>query len=136
MKKVVILLLLGGVIVFLSYLTGYYFGLESRTVRLVSNVFHFLGGIYAFFFVISVFDVTKKYHNTAAAPFMKALFFIFGALALGVLWEWYEFIFIYYDKVFSSDGQGAAVYADTMGDLALDLLGAASAGFYFLVKRK
>lgn len=134
MKKFIILLFLGGAIVLFSYLISGYFGLESRQVWLISNVLHFLGGAYAFFFVGSVFNITKKYHNTVTSPLFKALFFVFGALALGVLWEWYELIFIYWDKAFILNKQSALIYVDTMGDLALDLAGALSAGFYSLVK--
>ena len=134
MKKFVILLFLGGAIVLFSYLTGYYFGLESRKVLLISSALHFLGGIYAFFFVFSVFDITKKYHNTITISPMKALIFISGALALGVLWEWYELFFIYWDKVSILSKQSAMIYVDTMGDLALDLAGALSASFYYLAR--
>lgn len=136
MKKFITLFLLGGAIVLFSYLTGYYFGLESHTVKWISNSLHFLGGMYAFFFTASVFTVTKKYHNTITAPVMEALIFILGALALGVLWEWYELIFIYWDKAFILNKQSALIYVDTMSDLFLDLLGALLAGFYYLGIRK
>lgn len=133
MKKFFILLFLGGIIVLFSYLVGHYLGVESRVVWRISNVLHFLGGLYAFFFISSVFDITKKYHKTIAIPLMKAVIFIFGALFLGVLWEWYELFFIYFEKVFMLKNQGAAIYIDTMGDLALDLFGALLAGFYYTV---
>mgnify|MGYP001604270658 FL=1 len=134
MKKFIILLFLGGAIVLFSYSAGNYLGLESRKVWLISNVLHFLGGIYTFFFIGSIFNVTKKYHNTSATPVMKAVIFIFGALFLGVLWEWYELFFIYWDKVFILNKQSALVYVDTMGDLSLDLAGAFLASFYYLYK--
>jgi len=134
MKKFIILLFLGSIIVLFSYLSGYYFGLESRRASLISNILHFLGGIYAFFFIASVFDVTKKYHNTITVPLMRALIFICGALVLGILWEWYEFIFIYYDKVFILNRQSNMIYIDTISDLMLDLLGAGLAGFYYFVR--
>lgn len=134
MKKIIILLFLGGAIVLFSYLIGNYFGLESRLVFLISNVLHFLGGIYAFFFVASIFDISKRYHNIKTLPQVEALIFIFGALVLGVLWEWYEFFFIYYDKVFIINKQSILVYVDTMGDLALDLAGALLAGFYYFFR--
>ena len=136
MKKFIVLLFLGGIIVLFSYLTGYYFGLESRIVGLISNSLHFLSGIYAFFFVVSVFDITKKYHNTITVPLMESLIFICGALALGVIWEWYEFIFIYWDKVFILNKQSTLIYVDTVSDLALDLLGALSASFCYLIRKK
>lgn len=132
MKNFLILLFLGGIIAISSYLAGYYFGAESRVAWRINNTLHFLGGVYAFFFIGSVFNVTKRYHNTIAAPLAKSVIFIFGALFLGVLWEWYELFFIYWQKVFVMKNQGAAIYIDTMGDLALDLLGALSAGFYYI----
>ncbi len=135
MKKFIALLLLGGVIVLFSYLTGYYFGIDSKAVVWISNALHFLGGIYAFFFIASVFTVTKKYHHTTTVPFMEALIFILGALALGILWEWYELIFIYWDKAFILK-QSILIYVYTMSDLSLDLLGALLAGFCYLVIRK
>lgn len=132
MKNFFILLFLGGTIVLSSYLAGHYLGVESRVVWWISNALHFLGGVYAFFFVGSVFNITKRYHNTMAMPLVKSIIFIFGALVLGVFWEWYELFFIYWEKVFTLKNQGAAIYIDTMGDLALDLLGALSAGFYYI----
>lgn len=134
MKKIVILLFLGGIIVLFSYSIGNYFGLESRKAWLISNSLHFLGGAYAFFFIASVFDTTKKYHNTVTSPLFKALFFVFGALTLGVLWEWYELIFIFWDNIFILKNQDVALYVDTMGDLALDLFGALLASFYYLYR--
>lgn len=122
--------------VLFSYLSGYYFGLESRVVAHISNILHFLGGAYAFFFAASVFYVTKKYHNTVTSPIMEVLIFICGALVLGVLWEWYEFIFIYWDRVFILNKQSVLIYVDTMSDLALDLAGALSASFYCLIRKK
>ena len=134
MKKFIILLFLGGAIVLFSYLIGGYFGLESRQVWVISNALHFLGGIYAFFFVNSLFNITKKYHNTTTSPLFKALFFVSGALTLGVLWEWYELIFIFWDNIFILKSSSVAIYVDTMGDLALDLFGALLASFYYLYK--
>lgn len=134
MKKFFILLFLGGMIVLSSYLAGYYLGAESRMTWRVSNILHFLGGIYAFFFVSSVFDITKKYHNTATTSIMKAVIFIIGALFLGVLWEWYELFFIYWKEIFILP-KGNMVYIDTMSDLALDLFGALLAGLYSIIAK-
>lgn len=131
MKKLFILLFLGGIIALFSYLAGYYLGTESRAAWRINNILHFLGGVYAFFFVGSVFDITKKYHNTAAAPLMRSIIFVLGALFLGVLWEWYELFFIYWKDILSSL-KSNPIYIDTMGDLALDLSGALLAGFYYI----
>lgn len=133
MKKFFILLFLGGIIALSSYSAGHYLGVESRIVWRINNTLHFLGGLYAFFLISSIFDITKNYHNTVSTFVMKAVIFIFGALFLGVLWEWFELFFIYWEKVSMLKNQGAAIYIDTMGDLALDLFGALSAGFYYTV---
>jgi|SRR3989344_201128 len=130
MKKFFILLFLGGIIVLSSYLVGYYFGAEPRLVWRISNALHFLGGIYGFFFIHSVFEITKKYHNIVTTPLAKTIVFIFGALVLGVLWEWYELFFIYWNSSLLM-AKGNGVYLDTMGDLAFDSLGAILAGFYY-----
>lgn len=132
MKIFFILLFLGSVIVLSSYLAGHYFGIESKITWRISNTLHFLGGVYAFFFVGSFFNITKRHHNTVATPLVKSVIFVFGALFLGVLWEWYELFFIYWDKVFELL-ESNLVYIDTMSDLALDLFGALLAGFYYVV---
>jgi len=132
MKKFFILLFLGAVIALSSYSAGYYFGSGSQIAWWINNGLHFLGGAYAFFFIGSVFDITKKYHNTVTTSLMRAVIFLFGALVLGVIWEWYELFFIYWNStVLMTKGNG--VYLDTMGDLALDLLGATFSGFYYTI---
>lgn len=123
------LLFLGGLIVLTSFLFGWYFGLTSLLSWWLANSFHFLGGIYAFFFIRFIFGATRKYHKTETAFLMKIIIFSGGALILGVLWEWYEFIFIY-----QLSPKGISVYFDTMTDLAFDLAGALSAGVYLIIK--
>ena len=134
MKQFLLLLFLGGIIVLISFLTAWYFGPTSPIDWRVSNVLHFLGGIYAFFFIRFVFGFTHKYHKTETAFLMKIVIFAGGALILGVLWEWYEFIFIFQYGTFELSPKGITVYFDTMTDLMLDLLGAISAGFYLAIK--
>ena len=136
MKKFIILLFLGGIIVLFSYLTGYYFGLESRAVWLIDNALHFLGGIYAFFFIRFIFNFTYKHHKTETAFLMEIMIFVGGALILGLLWEWYEFIFVFKYGAFTLEPKGISVYFDTMIDLMFDLIGALSVSFYYLVRRK
>lgn len=65
---------------------------------------------------------------------MKIIIFSGGALIIGVLWEWYEFVFIYRYGVLGLSPKGVTVYSDTMTDLMFDLLGALSAGIYLIVK--
>lgn len=128
------LLFLGGLIILASFLFDRYSNLTQLTNWWVANNFHFFGGIYAFFFIKFVFDSTRKYHKTEAALLMKVVIFTGGALILGVLWEWYEFIFIYRHKTLVSFPGAITVYFDTMTDLMFDLLGALSAGAYLIIK--
>ncbi|MBI2446429.1 MAG: hypothetical protein HYV51_01240 [Parcubacteria group bacterium] len=134
--KFLLLLFLGGLIVLVSFLFGWYSDLTSLLSWWVANSLHFLGGIYAFFFVKFVFNATHKYHKTETAFLMKIIIFTGGALVLGVLWEWYEFIFIYNygNGVFRLLPKSITIYHDTMTDLMFDLLGAASVGVYLIVK--
>lgn len=135
MKKIVGLLILGGLIVFFSYFVAYIFG-NARIGWWLTNFLHFSGGFYAVFFLRAVFYLTGKYHQTKTAWWMELTVFICGALVLGVLWEWYEFIFIFWDKVFvlHQEQKTLAIYIDTMSDLFIDFLGAIAAGVYLTFK--
>ena len=132
--KFLFLLFLGGFIVLVSFLIGWYFGLMSLFSWQISNYIHFLGGVYAFFFIRFIFDATRKYHKTETVFLMKIIIFTSGALILGVIWEWYEFIFIYQYGAFELLPKGITIYFDTLTDLMFDLLGAASVGVYLIVK--
>ena len=134
MKKFIILLFLGGIIVLFSYLTGYYFSFDSLAVWWISNALHFLGGIYAFFFIRFIFNFTYKHHKTKTAFLMEIIIFVGGALIIGLLWEWYEFIFVFKYGALILEPKGISVYFDTMIDLMFDLLGALSASIYLIVK--
>lgn len=132
--KFLFLVFLGGLIVLASFLFDRYSNLTPLTNWWVANSFHFFGGIYAFFFIRFVFNYTRKYHKTETMFLMKIIIFAGGALILGVLWEWYEFIFVYRYEAFSLSPKGIAVYFDTVTDLMFDLLGALSAGIYLIIK--
>ncbi len=131
--KFIFLLFLGGLIVLASFLFGWYFG-PSLTSWWLANGFHFIGGFYAFFFTKFVFNITRKYHKTEAVFLMKIIVFVGGALVLGLLWEWYEFIFVFKYGAIVLEPKGITVYFDTLIDLMFDLLGAASAGIYLIIK--
>lgn len=128
------LLFLGGLIVLASFLFDQYSNLTPLVNWRVANGFHFFGGIYAFFFIRLVFNYTRKYHKTETAFLMKIIIFAGGALMMGMLWEWYEFIFIYRYKTLVSFPGAITVYFDTITDLMFDLLGALSAGAYLIIK--
>ena len=134
MKKFLVLLFLGGFIVLFSYWVGYYFGPSSWEGWHVANILHFLGGIYALFFVRSLYNLTKKHHKTITAFPFEIIIFVGGVLILGVLWEWYEFIFIYNYGASMMSRISISTYIDTMYDLMLDLTGAVLAGVYLFVK--
>lgn len=133
-RKFLFLLFFGGLIVLASFLFGWYFGLTSLFSWWVANGFHFFGGVYALFFIRFVFNAMRKYHKTETSFLMKIIIFSGGALILGVIWEWYEFIFIYHYGAFELSPNGISVYSDTMTDLMFDLLGALSIGIYLIFK--
>lgn len=134
MKKFLFLLSLGGGIVLFSYLVAYYLGPTSMANWWVNNIFHFLGGIYAFFFIRSLYYLTEKYHKTITAFPFEIIIFVGGALILGVLWEWYEFVFFYKYGTSMMSQLSITTYIDTVLDLVFDLVGALSAGIYLFVK--
>ncbi len=126
---------MGAGIVFLSYAGAFSSDITTWIWWWVSSVFHFIGGIYAFFLVRAVFQFTGKYHRTKTQPWMEIVIFILGALAVGVLWEWYELAVDRYN-VFIRHRASIATYADNIGDLVTDFLGALTAGIYLAFKRK
>lgn len=132
--KFIFLLFLGGFIVLVSFLLSWYLGAASLVKWRLDNGLHFLGGFYAFFFAKFIFNASYKYHRTETAFLMKIIIFSGGALILGLLWEWYEFIFIFKYGALTFEPRGISVYFDTMVDLAFDLFGALSAGIYLIVK--
>ena len=130
----IFLLFLGGLIVLISFLFGWYFGLTSLFSWWLANSLHFFGGVYVFFFIRFIFNATRKYHKTETAFLMEIIIFTGGALILGLLWEWFEFIFIFKYGALILEPKGITIYFDTMTDLMFDLLGAASVGIYLIVK--
>ncbi len=134
MKKFLFLLFLGGGIVIFSHWVGYYFGPRSLTGWRVANVLHFLGGIYAFFFIRAFYYLTEKYHKTVTAFWFEMIIFAGGALILGVIWEWYEFVFIYKYGALAVSQFSVTTYIDTIYDLVFDLVGATCAGAYLFIR--
>jgi len=134
MKKFLLLLFLGSIIVLCSYLLDYYFGPGSLIKWRIDNVLHVLGGIYAFFFVRSLYYLTEKCHKTTTAFLFEIIIFAGGALILGVLWEWYEFVFIYKYGTLAMSKISVTTYMDTIYDLMFDLVGALLAGLYLVIK--
>lgn len=126
---------MGGLIVATTFFVGWYFGVGTWDAWWAANIIHFIGGAYAFFFVRAVFYYTKSYHRTTAVFWAETVLFIVGALLLGVFWEWFEFILDRY-RVFIAGELSLMTYADNIGDLIIDFLGAVVVGVYLYVKRK
>ncbi|MDO8443797.1 MAG: hypothetical protein Q7S78_02345 [Candidatus Azambacteria bacterium] len=134
MKKFPSFLFLGGAIVALSYLADFYLNLGLLTGWWVANIFHFFGGIYAFFFIRAFYYLTEKYHKTITAFWFEMVIFAGGALILGVFWEWYEFVFYYKFGTFAISQWSVTTYMDTIYDLMFDLVGATFAGAYLFIR--
>ena len=96
----------------------------------IANVFHVAGGAYAFFFVRAVFLYTAPSHQTRATWWMELLIFAGGALIIGVFWEWCELLIDRY-KLFILREPSIMTYADNIGDLLFDAIGAATAAYFF-----
>jgi len=135
MKKFPLLLFLGSIIVLFSCLVDYYFSpTSSWTGWWIANVFHVLGGIYAFFFVRALYHLTEKYHKTTTTFWFEIIIFAGGALILGVLWEWYEFVFIYKFGTSSLSQLSVTTYIDTILDLVFDAVGILFVSVYLFIK--
>lgn len=134
-RKIYILLVVGGIIVAANFfIVSLFFDPWSWEAWWVANGFHFVGGIYAFFFIEALYSFAKQQTRIEMPRMFEALFFIGGALILGVFWEWFEFaIDRYYVLVVGRDS--LMTYADTMGDLFLDTAGAIAASLFFYGKR-
>ncbi len=124
-KKIYIFFIVGGAIVATAYLFGWILG-DTWMGWWVANVLHFIGGFYAFFFVRATFLYTKLLHQTSTKFWMEIILFIAGALILGVFWEWYELAVDRY-QLFVMGEPSIMTYADNIGDLIIDTLGAAVA---------
>ncbi len=128
-------LVMGGAIVAADFVAVRILGIGSWGAWWTSNFFHTLGGAYAFFLIRAVYIRTHPYHRTITHPWMEILIFILGAVTLGVMWEWLELIVDRY-RVLILMQRSVMTYADNIGDLAFDALGAIAAGFYVLRQQR
>lgn len=131
MTKISTLLILGGGIVVTDFIAVRLLGIATWNAWWASNFFHTLGGAYAFFFTRAIYLRTLPYHKTATHPWMEILMFIAGAVVLGVMWEWLELIVDRY-HVLILGRRSVMTYADNIGDLAFDALGAFVAAVTFM----
>lgn len=133
-KQIYILLIIGGAIVAATFLVGLIFGVATWESWWISNFLHFIGGAYAVFFVRELFNLAKTRHQILVPRWMEVLIFICGAIVLGVLWEWFEFAIDRY-RVLIMGKPSLMTYADNIGDLIIDAVGAILVGLYFIRKR-
>lgn len=118
-----------------TFLVGLIFGIGTWESWWISNILHFIGGGYAVFFVRELFNLAKTRHEILVPRWMEFAILIGGALVLGVFWEWFEFAIDRY-RVLIVGKQSIMTYADNIGDLIIDFLGALAAGVYFWKLRK
>jgi hypothetical protein len=85
-------------------------------------IMHTLGGFWVGMFFLYVFERNKKSFNNSSL-FFKVLF---ATLAVGILWEFYEFYIYQYISQIPFD------YIDTSADIFFDLLGFWASYFYFI----
>mgnify|MGYP001611033332 CR=1 FL=1 len=130
-----ILVLIGGLIVATSFVVGLFLGVGTWESWWIANFLHFLGGGYAFFFVRALFNLAKTRHKILVPRWMGLAILVGGALVLGVFWEWFEFILDRY-RVFILEEPSLMTYADNIGDLIIDFLGALMVGVYLYAKQK
>lgn len=134
-KKIYWLLGIGGAIVAATFWVAWIFGIGTLEAWWIANLLHFGGGAYAFFFVRAVFYYTRPYHKISAASWAEISLFVVGALVLGVLWEWLEFVLDRY-RVLIAGKESLMTYADNIGDLAIDTFGALVSAYFYGRERK
>lgn len=94
----------------------------------LSTFMHVLGGFVVAWFFYSVYLYSSKRKLITIKPAnLSFLFLIFFTISIGVVWEWYEFI---YDIINKTSYQPSI--ADTMSDLLMDTIG--SIIFIFIIK--
>jgi len=107
----------------MTFVVNAVWGYGAWSAWAVSNILHATGGAFAFVFLRAVWRATEPYHETQIKSWMKIIIFVSGALVMGVLWEWYEFLWDRY-YVWIKGRHSLMMYLDTIGDLMLDTVGA------------
>lgn len=135
LRRIYILLAIGGLFVILVRIIGLLMDNTTYLIWWIANLFHTIGGAYAVIFTRAVLQYYKS-RNQITVPFgFEILIFVGGAIILGVFWEWYELIMDRYG-LFILGIPSAASYADNIGDLAFDTLGALIAVLYLRKRKK
>ena len=120
-----------GLIILISifHFFGLYYGWYEH-VRHFDKFHHFLGGFWIPAFVAYLYRARAKPFGGSDSSFTHVLLAIGLGVTAGVLWEFFEFSL---DQMFAPGGPPAVQgnLADTMGDLAMDFLGAAAYGVLY-----
>lgn len=134
LRRIYILSAIGALFVIFVQIVGLLVDNTTYLIWWIANLFHAMGGAYAVIFLKAVLQYYKSRNQIILPLGFELLIFVGGAIVLGVFWEWYELIMDRYG-LFILGIPSLASYADNVGDLAFDTLGALIAVLY-LWKRK
>ena len=94
----------------------------------LSPLMHTLGGFVTTWSLVMLFTTLQKRYRLKITPEpLVYLCLVAVALSIGVVWEWYEFL---WDTFFGTLYQPTII--DTMTDLCMDMIGAALFVLFFL----
>jgi len=130
LRRIYILLAIGGLFVIFIRIVGLMMDNATYFAWWVANFFHTIGGFYAFIFTKAVFQYYKSRNKIVFPSGLEFFILIGGAIILGVFWEWYELILDRYELLVLGL-PSVASYADNIGDLAFDALGALIAAIFY-----
>ena len=133
LRRIYILLAIGGLFVVFVQIVGLLMDNTTDLVWWVANFFHTIGGAFAVIFVRTFFQYYRLRNKIILPLVFEITIYIGGALILGVFWEWYELILDRY-RLLILGIPSIASYADNIGDLAFDMLGALIVGAYLFLK--
>lgn len=124
------------ILIFLIDMLGFYLG--PYRPYFYDTILHFLGG----FFLAMFFAAFFRNYGITDKSFGKAKFLIFGLIILsatmlvGIFWEFAEYLATVYFKSYLFKNHGIICCIgnldDTIGDLALDAIGAITFLFFSL----
>jgi hypothetical protein len=109
------------------------YGFLYWTYRWIDIPMHFLGGVWVALLSVYVLLHTAwgRGHlpQVAQRPFWIA---VAGALVLGLLWEWYEIVFKFFNWGWFPDSYAL----DTLLDVVMDVLGGVLVGWGYMFARR
>lgn len=97
---------------------------------------HFIGGVWVALFFFWIFKKRNDVHLETIPGWLSAAIVVGFVLLLGVLWEFFEFSF---DILVAQKGLAAFAQqgiTDTLGDLAMDLVGGVACWGVWYVRAK